>query len=85
MSVDSEIQLAVLRELGWDSRVDETDIGVEVHRGVVTLTGTVDSYIKRLAAQQAAHRVVGVRDVANDIAVKIPGGCGKPTPRSPRW
>src|SRR5688572_2561701 len=77
MSVDSEIQVAVLRELRWDSRVDETDVGVEVDHSAVTLTGTVDTYIKRLAAQQAAHRVFGVRDVANDVVVKIPGGLRK--------
>jgi osmotically-inducible protein OsmY len=77
MNVDSGIQQAVLRELRWDTRVDETDVGVEVDGGVVTLTGTVDGYIKRLAAQQAAHRVVGVLDVANDIQVKIPGDQGR--------
>jgi osmotically-inducible protein OsmY len=50
---------------------------VEVDQGVVTLTGTVSSYAKRLAAQEAAHRVAGVLDVANDIQVKIPGMLGR--------
>jgi hypothetical protein len=45
---DSEIQQAVLRELRWDTRVDETDAGVEVDAGVVTLTGTVSSWAKRM-------------------------------------
>lgn len=70
---DSEVQQAVLRELKWDTRVEETDVGIEVDAGVVTLTGTVSSWAKRLAAQEAAHRVVGVLDVANDITVKVPG------------
>jgi osmotically-inducible protein OsmY len=70
---DSYIQQEVMRELRWDTRVDETDVGVEVDEGVVTLTGTVSSYAKRLAAQEAAHRVVGVLDVANDIEVRVPG------------
>ena len=70
---DSEIHQAVLRELKWDTRVEETEVGVEVDQGVVTLTGTVSSWAKRLAAEQAAHRVAGVLDVANDIGVKIPG------------
>lgn len=70
---DREIHEAVLRELQWDSRVDETEVGVEVDRGIVTLTGTVGSYGKRIAAQEAAHRVSGVLDVANDIRVKIAG------------
>jgi osmotically-inducible protein OsmY len=70
---DSEIQQDVLRELSWDPRVDETEVGVEVDGGVVTLSGTVSSWAKRVAAQDAAHRVVGVLDVANDIQVKVPG------------
>jgi osmotically-inducible protein OsmY len=74
MRSDAEIQRAVIAELGWDPQVEETEVGVEVDRGVVTLTGTVSSYAKRLAAQQAAHRVYGVHDVANDIVVKLPGG-----------
>jgi osmotically-inducible protein OsmY len=74
---DSEIQQDVLRELRWDTRVDDTDVGVEVDRGVVTLTGTVENWAKKLAAQEAAHRVAGVRDVADDVRIKTPG-IGKP-------
>lgn len=74
---DSVIQQAVLRELRWDTRVDETDVGVEVDSGVVTLTGTVDSWAKRVAAQEAAHRVTGVLDVANDIEVRTAGTPGR--------
>jgi osmotically-inducible protein OsmY len=70
---DSQIQHDVLEELKWDTRVRETDVGVEVDKGVVTLTGTVDSWTARLAAQEAAHRVSGVLDVANDIQVKLLG------------
>jgi len=70
---DPEIQQEVLHELEWDTRVLETEIGVVVDRGVVTLTGTVGSWAKRQAAQEAAHRVAGVLDVANDIDVHLPG------------
>lgn len=70
---DAQIQQDVYRELKWDTRVDETDVGVEVDHGIVTLTGTVRNYPIRLAAQQAAHRVHGVLDVVNDLAVKLPG------------
>lgn len=70
---DAEIQQDVIRELKWDTRVKETDVGVEVDRGVVTLSGTVDSWAKLVAAQQAAHRVRGVLDVANDITVVLEG------------
>jgi osmotically-inducible protein OsmY len=71
---DTQIHHDVLEELKWDSRVDETEVGVQVASGVVTLTGTVPSWAKRLAAQEAARRVIGVLDVANDITVKVPGG-----------
>ena len=70
---DALLKADVLNELKWYTRVKETDVGVEVHAGVVTLTGTVDSWAARLGAQEAAHRVSGVLDVANDIHVKLPG------------
>lgn len=70
---DRQIHDAVLEELKWDTQVDETEVGVEVDKGVVTLTGTVSSYAKKIAALEAAHRVEGVLDVANDIQVKVPG------------
>lgn len=69
---DAQIQREVLAELLWDSRVAAPDVGVEVDKGVVTLTGTVDSYAEKLAAREAAHRVTGVLDVADDIQVKLP-------------
>jgi osmotically-inducible protein OsmY len=74
---DSQIQQEVLRELKWDTRVEETEVGVTVEHGVVTLTGAVSSYGKRIAAQEAAHRVYGVLDVANDIQVRLPGGLAR--------
>lgn len=77
---DSEIQQEVLRELKWDTRVEETEVGVTVERGIVTLTGTVDSYAKKLAAQDAAHRVYGVLDVANDMQVRVPGSMARSDP-----
>ena len=74
---DAQIQQDVLRELKWDTRVEATGVGVEVHDAVVTLTGTLSSWAKSLAAQEAAHRVAGVLDVANDIKVKVPGDLGR--------
>jgi osmotically-inducible protein OsmY len=70
---DSEIQRAVLLELQWDTRLREAEVGVEVDRAIVTLSGIVTSSEKRQAAQEAAHRVAGVLDVANDLEVKPPG------------
>jgi osmotically-inducible protein OsmY len=70
---DSEIKQQVLRELKWDSRIEWSELGVEVFEGVVTLTGNVNSYAKKLAAQEAAHRIDGVLDVANEIEVRPTG------------
>jgi osmotically-inducible protein OsmY len=70
---DSEIKRQVLLELVWDTRVSEREVGVQAAAGIVTLTGTVGSWAKKVAAAEAAHRVAGVRDVANDIQVKVPG------------
>ena len=67
---DIEIKKQVLRELKWDSRIAWSRIGVEVVQGVVTLTGAVSSYAQKFAAQQAAHRVSGVLDVADDVEVR---------------
>jgi osmotically-inducible protein OsmY len=68
---DAQIQSDVLAELKWEPRVQATEIGVAVKDGVVTLTGWVDFYTKRWAAEEAAHRVRGVKAVANDIEVKL--------------
>jgi osmotically-inducible protein OsmY len=68
---DSQIQADVLAELKWEPRVSPNEIGVMVKDGVVTLTGTVDSYTKRWAAEDAAHRVRGVKAVANEIEVRL--------------
>ena len=69
---DAQFQQDVLQELRWDTRVKETDVGVEVDRGIVSLTGRVDSWAARHSAQEAAHRVVGVLDVVNELRVTIP-------------
>ena len=69
---DEEIQKNVLSELKWDARVQPNEIGRVVKDGVVTLTGWVDSYTKRWAAEEAAHRVRGVKAVANEVEVRLP-------------
>lgn len=62
---------AVLRQLEWDPELDAGGIGVAAKGGVVTLTGFIDSYSAKLAAERAAKRVRGVRAVANDIDVRL--------------
>jgi osmotically-inducible protein OsmY len=68
---DQEIQKDVMAELRWDAQIQPNEIGVAVKDGVVTLTGWVDSYLKKWSAEDAARRVAGVKAVANDLEVKL--------------
>ncbi|MGW3605978.1 BON domain-containing protein [Micromonospora sp. NPDC005161] len=77
---DQDIQSAVLDELTWEPRVQPHEIGVTVAEGVVTLTGRVDSYAKKWAAERAAHRVARVRALANDLTVRLPGEAERADP-----
>jgi len=72
VQTDEQIQQDVLRELKFEASLQPNEIGVAVKDGVVTLTGWVDSYLKRWTAEEAAHRVHGVRAVANDVEVRLP-------------
>jgi osmotically-inducible protein OsmY len=74
---DVQIQQDVMRELRWDTRIGPAKVGVEVDRGIVTLTGTLENFAKKHAATEAAYRVAGVLDVANDIVVHLAGSPGK--------
>ena len=67
---DSDIRNDVMSELSWDSRVGNKQIGVQVDHGVVTLGGTVEDWATCLAAVEAAHRVAGVKDVANELQAR---------------
>jgi osmotically-inducible protein OsmY len=70
MKTDQDIQKDVMAELKWVPFLKSTDIGVAVHNGVVTLSGTVDSCRKKTEAEKAARRIAGVKAVAEDIEVK---------------
>jgi osmotically-inducible protein OsmY len=71
MKTDMQLQKDVLDEILWELSVDVPDIGVSVHDGIVTLTGSLDNLPAKRAAEIAALRVSGVKAVANDIEVKI--------------
>jgi len=74
MKSDSEIRDDVIEELRCEPRISDPDaIGVAVKDGAVTLTGSVPSYAEKLAATEAAERVYGVKAVASDLKVKLPG------------
>ena len=70
MKTDSEIKKDILEELEWQPNIDETEIGVVVENGTVMLTGVLDNYQKKVAAENAIKRVKGVKALAGDIKVK---------------
>jgi osmotically-inducible protein OsmY len=71
---DVRVRDSVMEQLEWDPAVDAAGIGVTAHDGAVTLTGSIDSYAGKLAAERAAKRVSGVRAVANDLEVTLAAG-----------
>jgi len=58
-----------MEQLRWEPYLNAEQIGVGVRNGVVTLSGIVDSYNKKIGAEMAAKKVVGVRAVAEEILV----------------
>jgi osmotically-inducible protein OsmY len=69
MKNDTQIQKDVIAQLNWEPILDAAQIGVSVKEGIVTLTGIVDSYTKKITAERAAKKVYGVKAVAEDIQV----------------
>jgi osmotically-inducible protein OsmY len=70
----TKLQHAVQEELEWEPSVDASHIGVAATQpGVITLTGTVATYVEKISAERAAKRVAGARAVANDIEVRPMG------------
>jgi len=68
---DIRVRDAVRRQLDWEPEVDASAVGVTARQGVVSLTGFIDTYSGKLAAERAAKRVHGVRAVANDVDVRL--------------
>ena len=71
MKTDLQIQSDVQSQLKWEPQLNASEIGVSVKNGVVTLSGIVDSFPKKLAAERVAKSVLGVRAVAVDLQVGI--------------
>jgi hyperosmotically inducible protein len=71
MKSDVELKREVEEELAWDPAVNVTDIGVEVHDRIVTLSGHPISYAEKIAAEKAAQRVAGVKAVVVELEVRL--------------
>jgi osmotically-inducible protein OsmY len=70
---DAELREAIQDELHWEPSIDDREIGVSVKEGIATLTGTVRNFFEKWEAGSAARRVHGVKAVANDVEVRLPG------------
>jgi osmotically-inducible protein OsmY len=66
---DEQIKADLVNRLRWDSRVDASDVLVEVKKGVTALIGSVPTYRAKLAASEEALYTRGVTRVDNHIKV----------------
>ncbi|MFX1674935.1 BON domain-containing protein [Paraburkholderia sp. A2WS-5] len=73
MKTDLQLKHDVEAELEWEPAVTASNIGVEVKDGVVTLAGHLASLREKIAAEQAAQRVGGVRALVVELDVRLPG------------
>jgi osmotically-inducible protein OsmY len=73
MKNNSKLQEDVQNALKWEPFLNAAEIGVTVKDGVVTLSGTVDSYSKKISAERATKNVVGVKAIAEDISIQYAG------------
>ena len=71
MKNDLDIQQDVMSQLKWDPFLKASEIGVAVKNGIVTLSGQVDNYAQKLAAERAAKKVTGVHGIAEDIHIGV--------------
>ncbi len=69
MKTNEILQRNVLEAIQWEPLLHATEIGVIVNDGIVTLTGTVDSYAKKLEAENAAKKVAGVKAIVEEIKI----------------
>jgi osmotically-inducible protein OsmY len=71
MKSDAQIQKDIMEELKWEPFLHASEIGVSVKHGVVTLSGQVDSYSKKISAEKATKKVLGVKAIAEDIQIGV--------------
>jgi len=71
MKTNRELQIDVLDAIRWEPLLKLAEIGVDANDGVITLSGVVDSYIKKSQAEDTAKKITGVKAVVEKIAVKF--------------
>jgi len=70
MKSNQDLQKEIQEALKWEPLLHAAEIGVIVKDGIVTLTGTVDSYAKKLEAENATKKVAGVQALVEKIEIK---------------
>lgn len=71
MKTDAQLKADVIAELAWDPAINASAIGVIVKDGLVTLTGHLDTFAQKHAAERAVRRVAGVRGIAVELDVRL--------------
>ncbi len=77
MKNNAELQKDVQNAIKWEPLLHAAEIGVTAENGVVSLTGIVDSYVKKTEAENAAKNVIGVKALVENIEVKFPSNWTK--------
>lgn len=77
MKNNQTLQTDVQNAIKWEPLLNAAEIGVTAKDGVVSLTGVVDSYAKKLEAENAAKKVIGVKALVEKIEVKFPNSWSK--------
>jgi osmotically-inducible protein OsmY len=77
MKTNEELQKDVQNAIKWEPLLNAAEIGVTAKDGVVSLTGVVDSYSKKLEAENAAKSVAGVKAVVEKIEIKFSSSWNK--------
>lgn len=72
MKNNAELQTDVQNAIQWEPLLNAAEIGVTAKDGVVSLTGVVDSYAKKVEAENAAKRVIGVTAIVEQMKYVFP-------------
>jgi osmotically-inducible protein OsmY len=73
MKTNEELQRDVQNAIKWEPLLNAAEIGVTAKDGVVTLSGHVNSYNKKMEAEDAAKKVTGVKALVENIEIKFTG------------
>ena len=71
MKNNEELQTDVQNAIKWEPLLNAAEIGVTAKDGIVSLTGIVDNYAKKIQAENAAKKVIGVKGLVEKIEVKF--------------